>query len=314
MLTRLMTSDADESQTQTINVVMSALLTEDRNVSEAEIGQWLDFQRWLALEGPYKVVIPFRRAISEAFTEHWEMLKRCGENPKIQLRLRRDVHGMLAAIKTSAILHKAQRKTDARGRIIATVQDYKHAYEAFDEGLASLYKLKTPLTALAVVKAIEEMGATEDNSRKVTVSKLMSKLGISGRGGAADRLNDAEDRGFIKLVDKFGGYGRTTPREYTIGRSSKDIEADIMAGVGSGVFPPADSVERHTRKGASPQRYSGITGTAAESGGTTGTVGEGDCTSYTTVPKGSDPSSSKSLLREKGKKSANPPGGFEDEL
>jgi hypothetical protein len=127
MLTRLMTSDADESQAQTINVVMNALLTEDRNVSEAEIGQWLDFQRWLALEAPYKVVIPFRRAISEAFTEHWEMLKKRGENPKIQLRLRRDVHGMLAAIKTSAILHKAQRKKDARGRIIATVQDYKHA-------------------------------------------------------------------------------------------------------------------------------------------------------------------------------------------
>ena len=209
------------------------------------VEQWLDFQRWLALEAPYQVAIPFRLAILKAFKEHWEKLKRRGENPKIQLRLRRDVHGVLTAIKTSAILHKAQREKDARGRVVATIDDYRHAYEAFDEGLASLYKVKTPVTALAVVKAIEGMGATDEDSIKVTVSSLMSKLGISGRGAAADRLNDAEDRGFIKLIDKFGGYGRTTPREYTIGRSSRDIEADIKAGVGSGVFPPIESVKNY---------------------------------------------------------------------
>ena len=258
MLTRLMTSDADESWQQTVNVVRNALLTEDRGAGEAEIEPWLDYQRWLSLEAPYKVAIPFRNAISEAFDEHWERLKERGENPKIQLRLRRDVQSMLTAIKTSAILHKAQRKKDARGRIVATVDDYRNAHEAFDEGLSSLYKLKIPLTALAVVKAIEEIGATEEDSVKITVSMLMSKLGISGRGAAADRIRDAEDRGFIKLVDKFGGYGRTTAREYTIGRSSKVIEADIKAGVGSGVFPPAERVESsHSKKSLTPkvQRY-----------------------------------------------------------
>jgi hypothetical protein len=89
-----------------------------------------------------------------------------------------------------------------------------HAYEAFDEDLARLYKVKTPETALAVVRAIEEMGATEWDGVKVTVSALMLKPGVTGRGATADRLKDAEDRGFIKLVEKTSGYGRTTPHEY----------------------------------------------------------------------------------------------------
>jgi hypothetical protein len=258
LLTRLMTSDADESVKQTVAVVLRAILAEEHEATDEEVASWLDYQRWLALEAPYKVAIPFRKAMSEAFKEHWERLKERGENPKIQLRLRRDVHGMLTAIKTSAILHKAQRKKDARGHIIATIDDYQYAYEAFDEGLSSLYKIRTPVTALAVVKAIEEMGATESAGVKVTVSALMSKLGISGRGACADRLWDAEDRGFIKLVDKFCGYGKTTPREYTIGKASSVIEADIKAAVGSGVFPPPKSL-KHT---ASKQPLTG--GTAVQ--------------------------------------------------
>jgi hypothetical protein len=99
MLTRLTTSDADESWQQTANVVLNALLTEDRAASDAEVEQWLDFQRWLALGAPYRVTIPFRKAISEAFGEHWERLKSRGENPKIQLRLRRDVRRVKAEVE-----------------------------------------------------------------------------------------------------------------------------------------------------------------------------------------------------------------------
>ena len=251
-----MTSDADESWAQTFNVMRSALLRGDRAVSGAKIEQWLDYQRWLAIEAPYKVVIPFRLAILKAFKEHWERLKRRSENPKIQLRLRRDIHGMLTAIKTSAILHKAQRKKDARGRIVATVGDYRNAHASFDEGLASLYKLKTPVTALAVVKAIEEMGATEEDSVKVTVSYADVSEGSALVGVGATPLIASLMRRTVVFVTSWStnsaGYGRTTPREYTIGRSSEAIEAEIKAGVGSGVFPPAESGENCLRKGTHP--------------------------------------------------------------
>ena len=210
LLTRLMTSDADESAQQTLAVLADALSNEGREVSEAEVERWLDFQRWLMIDAPYRVIIPFRQAILAAYNKRLKAVEARGEKPNIQLRLRRDVHAFLTAIKTSAILHKANRGTDSDGRIVATIDDYRHAHEAFDEGLARLYKIKTPDTALAVVRAVEAMGATPTFGVKVTVSALMAKLGITGRGAANDRLRDAEDRGFLRLVETPGGYGRTS--------------------------------------------------------------------------------------------------------
>jgi hypothetical protein len=52
LLTRLMTSDADESAQQTLAVLADALSNEGREVSEAEVERWLDFQRWLMIDAP----------------------------------------------------------------------------------------------------------------------------------------------------------------------------------------------------------------------------------------------------------------------
>ena len=54
-LTRLATSDADESAQQTLAVLADALSNEGREVSEAEVERWLDFQRWLMIDAPYRV-------------------------------------------------------------------------------------------------------------------------------------------------------------------------------------------------------------------------------------------------------------------
>ena len=242
MLTRLMTSDADESPKQTLDVLADVLTKEAQEVDEAEIERWRCFQRWLELGGPYGVVIPYRQAIFAALNARLAEMQACGKEPNIQLRIRRDVHGFLTAIKTSAILHKAQRKTDSNGRIVASLDDYRHAHEAFDGGLGRLYKIKTPETALAVVRAVEAMGATRDVGVKVSVTNLMDKLGITGRGTANERLRDVEERGFLKLVETAAEYGRTTARIYKIGRSSEEIAKDFATGETLGVFPLPDEV------------------------------------------------------------------------
>jgi hypothetical protein len=196
-----------------------------------------------------------------AYNKRLKAVEARGEKPNIQLRLRRDVHAFLTAIKTSAILHKANRGTDSDGRIVATIDDYRHAHEAFDEGLARLYKIKTPDTALAVVRAVEAMGATPTFGVKVTVSALMAKLGITGRGAANDRLRHAEDRGFLRLVETPGGYGRTSPRIFEIAKTSEEIAGEIAAAVAPGVFPLPDEVENEVLGGGSTPRYSGTDGT-----------------------------------------------------
>jgi hypothetical protein len=286
LLTRLMTSEADESQEQTIKV-LRAVLTDDEDDEgvKAEISQWVDYQLWLALDAPYDVVIPFRRAILRAILARLIAAKKRGEKPKFNLRIRRDIHGFLTAISTSAILHKAQRGKDGRGRILATIDDYRNAHEAFDPGLSSLYKIASPLTTIAVVRAIEEMGATTDKAVKVTITSLMKKLGISGRGTANDRLRDAEERGYIELVDKPGSYGKTTPREYKIIKYAVEIKDEVETPFGSGVFPSPEAVEAEQEKILDPlksPRYSGTDGTR-------GTPDQ-NCTDYTTVPKGPEAS------------------------
>jgi hypothetical protein len=288
LLTRLMTSDADESQEQTENVIEAALTDEDgeenKETARAEIGQWLDYQCWIALDAPYDVSVPYRPAILQAIRAQRKAATKRGEKPKFKLRIRRDIHGFLTAIRTSAILHKALREKDEKGRIIATLDDYQNAHEAFDPGLASLYKTVSPVTTIAVVRAIEEMGATITKSVKVTVTTLMEKLGISGRGTANDRLRDAEDRGYIKLVDKQGGYGKTTPREYTIEKYAVEIEQETKSSFGPGVFPSREAVETEQQIFAErPQspRYSGTDGTRR--------AAEPNYTDCTAVPEGPGP-------------------------
>ena len=94
----------------------------------------------------------------------------------------------------------------------------------------------------------------------------------------------------------------TTPREYTVVKSSKAIKADIDAGVGSGVFPPAERVQEFFAKGGPPPKYKSTTGTSEE--------GEENCTSYTLVPeRGSSPDENFSTGDEgqgKPKNKANP--------
>ena len=140
---------------------------------------------------------------------------------------------------------------DSNGRIVASLDDYRHAHEAFDGGLGRLHKIKTPETALAVVRAIEAMGATKDKGVKVSVTDLMDKLGITGRGTANDRLRDAEERGFLKLVDPAAEYGRTSARVYKIGRTSEEIAKDVAAGGKLGVFPPPEDVLLELQSAAS---------------------------------------------------------------
>ena len=86
MLTRLMTSDADESPEQTLDVLADVLSGEDRSVDKAEVARWLDFQRWLELNAPYDVVIPFSGAILAAYKKRLAEIEARGERPRVKLR------------------------------------------------------------------------------------------------------------------------------------------------------------------------------------------------------------------------------------
>jgi hypothetical protein len=241
MLTRLLSSDADESVDQTLNVVDNVLSNSRETVSQDGIERWRDFQRSLELDMPqggYDVAIPFSEAISKSYREL------TGKSPNaLQLRMRRDVAALKAAVQASAILFKAQRQKDAEGRIIAEIVDYEAAHGAFNEGMAALYDLKPTEAVVATLVAVVEIAKGGDLkldgavSHKIPLTALRKRLGVSSNTTAGRRLAKVIEFGAVEEDESKRGKGRGSPRYYKIKTTKMDRQA-------INVFPPTEDVKR----------------------------------------------------------------------
>ena len=261
LLTRLMLADSDESLGQTGKVVTSILDTAAGKPwtplpGEAEIELWRDFQRWLELGGPYDVVIPYAQAVRAAFT-----LTPAATPGAV--RIRRDISGFVAAVATSAILHKAQRQTDSEGRIVATLDDYRHAFGAFAPGMAALYRPQVSSGVIALVKALETMIEAErvrveaekatalakdpnavlpfdlafDGTVRATHKQLKSALGISSDDAIASRIQDALTASVVECTNPEAA--RSVGSRYRV----KINSGALKSSAGIPVFPTPDMVE-----------------------------------------------------------------------
>jgi len=256
MLTRLLVCDADESPEQSKRVLTRKLNQGEKfdAVTGEEIERWRDLQRWLALDKPYRVTIPFEGAIHKAYLglieKHHAILQ--------QLRIRRDIGGLLSGILASAILHKAQRQIDAQGAIIASFDDYRHAWEAFNIGVSALYGTHVRKEIIALVKAAEAMGAElydehaqqiGSNSRtesvEITAAAMRLALGVGSNSTSTNRLNEALDQKVLKEDHNRPSRGRATPRAFWLLKTSKALESKE----GPNVFPSPEDVEKFLQDG-----------------------------------------------------------------
>jgi hypothetical protein len=229
--TRALIQETDESGEQTEAIVERVL---DEHEGADNLQSWVDLQLWLELDMPpegYRVRIPFRKAIFKAFKQ-WrpDFLKGSA------MRMRRDVSSFLTAIEASAVLHKAQRgELDEKGRIVATLDDYENAYNAFDLGLAATHGGASE-KVIAVVAAIEEMSGDADLPVKVTLRELAKKLRIVNLRTAGERLMEAVSCGAVEQDDSMSGRGGA--RYFRLLTTANDLrEAPSL-----GVFPPPDAV------------------------------------------------------------------------
>jgi DNA polymerase I-like protein with 3'-5' exonuclease and polymerase domains len=141
----------------------------------------------------------------------------------MQLRLRRDAPAFRLAIEASAVLYKAQREIDDKGRIVATLGDYRNAYDAFEAGAAAQAE-STDRARLHVV------------SHKISAQQLQQRLGVASIRTAYDRINRLCALGAIEEDEGKRGRGRGLPRSYCIKKQS-------LAGLIGGVYPTVESVE-----------------------------------------------------------------------
>jgi hypothetical protein len=139
--TRMLSFHVTESQEQTRAVIDNiAARAASTGEDAANLGAWHDLQRWIAL-GPTDAVIPFAPQIAAKI-------------PPSMVRFRRDVGSLISFIKASAILHQAQRKLDEKGKVVATLADYRAAYAIFSKVLAETSGRGVPENVRAVVNLI----------------------------------------------------------------------------------------------------------------------------------------------------------------
>jgi hypothetical protein len=235
MLTRLLVADVDESREQTLAIVKRRLMSTSAAVMDSELAAWLALQRWLELEGPYDVVVPFAEAIYAAYEALIVAFPAA-----LQVRMRRDVGALLTATETSAVLHKAQREMDEKGRIVALPADYRNAWNAFNTSVSALYGVRTRAEIVATVRAAEGMGAVKGgDSVKITVAAMRKALGINSNDVAASRLREAVEHGALEEDHERRGIGRGSPRFFRLLIPS----AALNAAPGRGVFPEPGEVE-----------------------------------------------------------------------
>jgi hypothetical protein len=239
--TRTLVQDTDESGAQTVEIVRRAL---SQPKGPLNLQSWLDFQHLLKMDAPYRVVIPFSETVFAAF-QKW----RPGFLETSALRMRRDVHSFLSAVKASAVTHRFQRETTEDGAIVATLDDYRHVHEAFDQGLASVHDASDSQISentLAAIEAVEAMmGETDFGSVKVTARELAKRLRVGSSSTAWTRLMAAVDCGALEWDETMSG-GRGKARYFRVVRTAKDIRT----APGKGVFPPVDVVREICFSGA----------------------------------------------------------------
>jgi hypothetical protein len=165
----------------------------------ADLAVWHDLQRWIAL-GPNDAVVPFARQITDKIEP-------------LMVRFRRDVGSLFSFIKTSALIHQAQRQVDDRGRVVATIADYALAYRIFSVVLAEASGKAVPEIVRVVVKLIaERAGAAPANPtgmrfKRVEMAGHASEVTISseqigtatgiGKWAAYRAIHNAIDLGFL---------------------------------------------------------------------------------------------------------------------
>ena len=257
LFTRLMACDVDEGNEQTKAIVARKLGQGDKldPLAAGEVERWRDLQRWLEIDAPYEVEIPFLKALHETW------LALIDERPAaLQLRIRRDISGMLAAVKASAVLHKAKRGK-AGDKIIAEIADYEHAWEAFHPGLSALYGMQIRPEIIAVVRAAESLGVPlydgvenpptppSEPSVKLTAAMLCRATGINSKKTAINRVQEAIERGVLKEDDARRGRGRGSPRYFWLLQKSGDLETPSKQQIEAAVFPSPAEVKKKWKGG-----------------------------------------------------------------
>jgi hypothetical protein len=247
--TRLIEDYADETPDTTrqvqIKIAENAAGITSEQAGPYTLDDMRKFNRLLDLNGPQLVVIPYARTVIKLWHEHAQVV----------VRSRRDTSQIFAAIEASAILHQYQRQRDGDGRLIATVEDYTHAFTACERGMKTVASPEVKPEVIGFVEVLETLFAeqvaaaqsalaawTAEHGKKspadkaaappqpkiplsvkATYEQLRRAMGVGSKETVAARATDALAAEAVERTDaeQFGSGRR--PSMWTIKQSSKQL-------------------------------------------------------------------------------------------
>lgn len=181
--TRLLSVTATDTQAQT-KAILFALAEEDRE--EVDLEPWQALQRWLEL-GETRVVIPYARDLADKI-------------PPVAVRLRRDFSGVLGLIRAHALLHQTTRERDARGKILACIEDYAAVREIVVDLVSEGVQATVTPGVREAVEAVSALNRENGASRQQIATELKLDASAAGR-----RLQSARARGYLRNLETSRG-------------------------------------------------------------------------------------------------------------
>jgi hypothetical protein len=184
--TRMLTVSVDDSADHT-KEILCALADEDAKRPDLE--EWHALQTWIA-GGETRVTISYAKKLAELI-------------PPVAVRLRRDFGAVLNLIRSHALLHRASRERDERGRIKATLEDYRVVRDLVADLISEGVEATVPPIVRETVEAVEKL-IDEGDKAPVTIKQVGAELGLDYQP-TYRRVHMALDGGYLKnLEDRKG--------------------------------------------------------------------------------------------------------------
>jgi hypothetical protein len=182
--TRMLSIPVTDTRAQTQRIMLALAAPADGLETE----RWLALQNWLEA-GEHRVEIPYASALAELI-------------PPVAVRLRRDFRLLLSLIRTHALLAQALRPRDAKGCVVATIDDYAVVRELVADLFSEGVDASVSQTIRETVAAVERLAAGSPEG--VSVAQLVDELKLD-KSAVSRRVNGARRRGYLKNLEERKG-------------------------------------------------------------------------------------------------------------
>jgi MarR family protein len=211
----------DEAQTRAVMKAHARTVAPGK-ASPPDLAPFLALQRWLALQGTQRVMIPFAEILSDLL-------------PAKAVRMRRDFRQLLTCIQAIALLSQCQRQKTEDGAIIATLDDYCQARDL----LAPIFD---SIAAGGITPAVRDTVEAVQPGEEISATVLVQRLKLS-KATVHYRVNRAIAGGWLINRETRAGY----PAKLARGAPLPEVRA---------VLPTGDEVAAKVREEDASKRSS----------------------------------------------------------